>query len=137
MTDDPNLSAADVIRTCDKRWTIAQWGKDVKPLLGLGQYQNRSHGAAVTHLYLVAFAYALSTHLRSARTGAQGQRIRTGLLASRPLLFKTSSQSALGGPDHLPAREAPGSTCDPRAGAASCRLKNAKVSQHENSTCPL
>jgi len=76
VTDDPDLSAADVIRTYDKRWTIEQWLKDVKQLLGLGQYQNRSYGAAVTHLHLVAFAYALLTHLRIARTGAPRQRTR-------------------------------------------------------------
>ena len=76
VTDDPDLSAADVIRTYDKRWTIEQWLKDVKQLLGLGQYQNRSYGAAVTPLHLVAFAYALLTHLRITRTGAQGQRTR-------------------------------------------------------------
>jgi hypothetical protein len=56
VTDAPDLSAAEVIRTCDTRWTIEQWVKDVKQLLGLGQYQNRSDGAAVTHLHLVAFA---------------------------------------------------------------------------------
>jgi Transposase DDE domain len=76
VTDDPDLSAADVIRTYDKRWTIEQWVKDVKQLLGLGQYQNRSYGAAVTHLHLVGFAFALLTHLRIERTGAQGHRTR-------------------------------------------------------------
>jgi SRSO17 transposase len=76
VTDAPDLSAADVIRTYDKRWTIAQWVKDVKQLLGLGQYQNRSYRAAVTHLHLVCFAYALLTHRRIERTGAQGQRTR-------------------------------------------------------------
>jgi hypothetical protein len=45
-------------------------------LLGLGHYQNRSYGAAVTHLHLVCFAYALLTHLHMMRHGAQGQRIR-------------------------------------------------------------
>jgi SRSO17 transposase len=76
VTDAPQLSAADVIRTYEKRWTIDQWIKDVKQLLGLGQYQNRSYWAAVTHLHLVCFAYALLTHLRIERTGAQGQRTR-------------------------------------------------------------
>jgi SRSO17 transposase len=74
VTDAPNLSAADVIRTYDNRWTIEQWVKDTKQLLGLGQYQNRSYWAAVTHLHLVCFAYALLTHLRIERHGAQGQR---------------------------------------------------------------
>jgi SRSO17 transposase len=76
VTDAPQLSAADVIRTYAKRWTVEQWLKDVKQLLGLGQYQNRSYWAAVTHLHLVCFAYALLTHLRIERTGVQGQRTR-------------------------------------------------------------
>jgi SRSO17 transposase len=76
VTNAPQLSAADVIRTYEKRWTIEQWLKDVKQLLGLGHYQNRSYWAAVTHLHLVCFAYALLTHLRIERTGAQGQRTR-------------------------------------------------------------
>jgi SRSO17 transposase len=76
VTDAPALSAADVIRTYEKRWTIEQWLKDVKQLLGLGHYQNRSYRAAVTHLHLVCFAYALLTHLRIERNGAQGHRTR-------------------------------------------------------------
>jgi SRSO17 transposase len=74
VTDAPELPAADVIRTYDKRWTIEQWVKDLKQLLGLGQYQNRPYRAAVIHLHLVCFAYALLTHLRITRDGAQGQR---------------------------------------------------------------
>jgi hypothetical protein len=76
VADAPQLSAADVIRTYEKRWTIEPWLKDVKQLLGLGHYQNRSYWAAVTHLHLVCFAYALLTHLRIQRTGAQGHRTR-------------------------------------------------------------
>jgi hypothetical protein len=74
VTDAPELSAADVIRTYAKRWTLEQWLKDVKQLLGLGHYQNRPYWAAVTHLHLVCFADALLTHLRLERHGAQGQR---------------------------------------------------------------
>ena len=103
VTDAPPRSAADVIRTYDKRWTIEPWVKDVKQLLGLGHDQNRSYGAAVTHLHLVCFAYALLTHLRLERTGAQGQRIRhkangyvTRLLTSQPLLLRTSSGVCFG-----------------------------------------
>ena len=76
VTDDPELSAGDVIRTYERRWTIEPWVKDVKQLLGLGQYQNRSYRAAVIHLHLVCFASALLTHLRLEQTGAQGQRKR-------------------------------------------------------------
>jgi SRSO17 transposase len=73
VTDDPELSAAELIQTYELRWTVEQFFKDSKQLLGLGQYQNRSYGAAVTHLHLVCFAYALLTHLRIERAGAQGQ----------------------------------------------------------------
>jgi SRSO17 transposase len=73
VTDDPELSAAGLIRAYDRRWEIEQWLKDVKQLLGLGQYQNRPYRAAVIHLHLVCFAYALLTHLRMERHGAQGQ----------------------------------------------------------------
>jgi SRSO17 transposase len=74
VTDAPELSAADVIRSYDKRWAIEQWLKDLKQWLGLGHYQHRPYWAAVTHRQLVCFAYALLTHLRIERHGAQGQR---------------------------------------------------------------
>jgi hypothetical protein len=73
----PPGTAEFVICDC----TIEPWLKDVKPWLGLGQYQNRSSWAAVTHLHLVCFAYALLTHLRVERNGAQGQRRRTKVAA--------------------------------------------------------
>jgi hypothetical protein len=76
VTDAPELSAAEIIQVYDRRWAIEQWLKDVKQLLGLGQYQNRSYWAAVIHLHLVCFAYALLTHLRVTRHGAQGQLTR-------------------------------------------------------------
>jgi hypothetical protein len=74
VTDAPALSATDVIRTDEKRWTIEPWLKDVKQWLGLGHSQNRPYWAAVTHLHLVCFADALLTHLRIARHGAHGHR---------------------------------------------------------------
>jgi hypothetical protein len=76
VTDASELSAAGLIRTYEKRWAVEQFFKDSKQLLGLGQYQNRPYWAAVTHLHLVCFAYALLTHLRIERDGAQDQRIR-------------------------------------------------------------
>ena len=76
VTDAPALSAADVIRTYEKRWTIEPFVKDAQQLLGRGQYQNRPYRAAVIPRHLVCFAYALLPHLRLARTGAQGQRTR-------------------------------------------------------------
>jgi hypothetical protein len=74
LTDAPALSATDVIRTDEQRWTSAPGLKDVKSLLGLGHDQHRPDWAAVTHLHLVCFAYALLTHRRSERHGAQGHR---------------------------------------------------------------
>ena len=63
VTDDPKLKATDIIRSYDIRWNIEVFFKDAKQLLGLGRYQNRSYKAAVTHLHLVCFAYALLTHI--------------------------------------------------------------------------
>jgi hypothetical protein len=74
VTDAPALSAAGLIQAYKKRWAIEQFVKDAKQLLGLGHYQNRSYRAAVIHLHLVCFAYALLTHLRVMRHGAQGQQ---------------------------------------------------------------
>jgi len=73
VTDDPNLSASQIIRTYDDRWSIEVFFKDGKQLLGLGQYQNVSLEAAVTHLHLVCFAYALLTHIAISREGAQAK----------------------------------------------------------------
>jgi Transposase DDE domain len=74
VTDDSELSATGLIQTDETRWAVEQFFKDSQQLLGLGQYQNRADHAAVTHLHLVCCAYALRTHLRIMRPGAQGQR---------------------------------------------------------------
>jgi len=74
VTDDPNMAAGQMIRTYDERWSIEVFFKDGKQLLGLGQYQNVSAEAAVTHLHLVCFAYALLTHIALAGEGAKAKR---------------------------------------------------------------
>ena len=74
VTDDPAISACQIIRTYDDRWNIEVFFKDGKQLLGLGQYQNVSLEAAVTHLHLVCFAYALLTHIAITRESAQAKR---------------------------------------------------------------
>lgn len=74
VTDDPNMSAGQMIRIYDERWSIEVFFKDGKQLLGLGQYQNVSAEAAVTHLHLVCFAYALLTHIAIAGEGAKAKR---------------------------------------------------------------
>jgi SRSO17 transposase len=74
VTDDPKLSARQMIQTYDDRWSIEVFFKDSKQLLGLGQYQNVSYEAAVTHLHLVCFAYALLTHIAIMREGEKGKR---------------------------------------------------------------
>ena len=74
VTDDPNLSACQIIEAYDDRWSIEVFFKDTKQLLGLGQYQNVSLEAAVTHLHLVCFAYALLTHIAIKGEGAKGKR---------------------------------------------------------------
>lgn len=74
VTDDPNMLAGQMIRMYDKRWRIEVFFKDGKQLLGLGQYQNVSAEAAVTHLHLVCFAYALLTHIAITGEGAKAKR---------------------------------------------------------------
>lgn len=73
VTDAPTVSASQIIRAYDDRWSIEVFFKDGKQLLGLGQYQNVSLEAAVTHLHLVCFAYALLTHVAIHREGAQAK----------------------------------------------------------------
>lgn len=63
VSDQPKLKASEIIKTYSLRWHIEVFFKDSKQLLGLGRYQNRSYKAAVTHLHLVSFAYALLTHI--------------------------------------------------------------------------
>ena len=63
VSDDPKMSAGQMIRMYDERWRIEVFFKDGKQIPGLGQYQNVSVEAAVTHLHLVCFAYALLTHI--------------------------------------------------------------------------
>lgn len=74
VTDEPKLSAGQIIQSYDRRWSIEVFFKETKQLLGLGQYQNGSYRAAVTHLHLVCFAYALLTHLAITGAGAQGKK---------------------------------------------------------------
>jgi SRSO17 transposase len=75
VTDHPRLTAKQIVCAYSERWGIEVFFKDAKQLLGLGQYQNGSYAAAVTHLHLVCFAYALLTHLRL--KGEKGKRTRT------------------------------------------------------------
>ncbi len=85
VTDAPKLSAAQMIRIYDQRWNIEVFFKDSKQLLGLGQYQNVSLEAAVTHLHLVCLAYALLTHIALSRKGAQGKKQSTAHLSTGDL----------------------------------------------------
>ena len=85
VTDDPKLSAGQMIKTYDDRWSIEVFFKDGKQLLGLGQYQNVSYEAAVTHLHLVCFAYALLTHIAIVREGEKGKRKSNAKLSTADL----------------------------------------------------
>ena len=85
VTDDPKLSARQIMQAYDGRWPIEVFFKDSKQLLGLGQYQNVSYEAAVTHLHLVCFAYALLTHIAITGEGAKGKRKTTEHLSTADL----------------------------------------------------
>ena len=73
-TDDTTLKADEIIRAYDDRWAIEVFFKSAKQHLGLGQYQNGSYRAAVTHLHLVCFAHALLTHIAMDGESAKGKR---------------------------------------------------------------
>lgn len=86
VTNDKTISARGMIETYGERWNIEVFFKDGKQLLGLGQYQNRSYRAAVIHLHLVCFAYALLTHIAITRGCAQGKHKRkTAALSTNAL----------------------------------------------------
>lgn len=74
VTDDPKFAASSIIKAYNDRWSIEVFFKDGKQLLGLGQYQNGTHRAAVIHLHLVCFAYALLTHIAISGEGAKGKQ---------------------------------------------------------------
>jgi len=71
VSDHPSLKASGIIKAYSQRWRIEVFFKDSKQLLGLGRYQNRSYKAAVNHLHLVSFAFALLTHIAITGTCAQ------------------------------------------------------------------
>jgi hypothetical protein len=85
VDDHPSLSAACIIQSYDTRWNIEVFFKDTKQHLGLGYYQNRSYTAAVTHLHLVCFVYALLTHSAVERTCAQEKRSKKAHVSVREL----------------------------------------------------
>jgi len=84
VTDDPELSAGEMVKAYDGRWSIEVFFKDTKQLLGFGQYQNGTYRAAVIHLHLVCFAYACLTHIAISRGGEKGK------LKHRAVEFSTS-----------------------------------------------
>jgi len=73
VTDDKKLTPKKMIEFYDDRWNIEVFFRDAKQLLGFGQYQNSTYRAAVTHLHLVCFAYALLTHIAIEGESAQGK----------------------------------------------------------------
>jgi hypothetical protein len=87
VTNHPSFSAARIIRAYDARWSIEVFFKNTntKQLLGLGHYQNRPYTAAVTHLHLVCFAYALLTHSAIESTCAQETRSKKAHVSAREL----------------------------------------------------
>jgi len=76
VTEAPALSAAGRSRADETRWAVEPFFTASPQLRGLGPYQHRPNGAAVTPLQLVCFADALLTHLRLERDGAHGQSPR-------------------------------------------------------------
>jgi len=69
--DHPSLTAPKIINSYETRWSIEVFLKESKQLLGFGHYQNRPYREAVTHLYLVSFAYTLLSHIAIESSCAQ------------------------------------------------------------------
>ena len=78
VTDCVHMSGGRIIGEYVRRWSIEVFFKDAKQLLGLGQYQNRSRRAHVTHLHLVLLACALLTHRLIQLAGAKAKRKGNG-----------------------------------------------------------
>jgi hypothetical protein len=76
VTEDAKMSAREILAAYSQRWSIEVAIKAAKQLLGLGQYQNGAYHAAVIHLHLVWFAFALLTHVAISCEGAQGKKKR-------------------------------------------------------------
>jgi SRSO17 transposase len=85
VTDDKNLTPKKMIEFYDDRWNIEVFFRDAKQLLGLGQYQNGTYRAAVTHLHLVCFAYALLTHIAIKGERAQGKTKQSKIASTADL----------------------------------------------------
>lgn len=71
VSSDLEASAEEILFGYANRFFIEQFFKDCKQLLGLGQHQNRDYRAAVVHLHLVCFSYALLTHLAISNSSAK------------------------------------------------------------------
>jgi hypothetical protein len=59
------LTGEDIIWTYEKRWAIAKREKDLKQLLGLSQFQNRSYEAGI----ILRFERSKSVHTRLVHSG--------------------------------------------------------------------
>jgi hypothetical protein len=79
------------MRTDDTHWTMELWVQDPTPRLGLGPYQHRADGAAVTPRHLVCFADALWTPGASRVQVHKATGHVTRLLTARPRRLRINS----------------------------------------------
>ncbi len=63
VTDDFSLSARDVVIAYKSRWSVEVLLKNLKQVLGLGDYQTGYYEGVVNHLRLSCIAHLLLTHL--------------------------------------------------------------------------
>ncbi len=84
-TEHTRLGAREILAAYSHRWSIEVAFKAGKQLLGLGQYQNGAYHAAVIHLHLVWFAFALLTHVAITCEGAQGKKTKRKSVATRSI----------------------------------------------------
>jgi hypothetical protein len=102
----------------EKRRAIAKREKDLKQLLGLGQFQNASYEAGII--------------LRFERPSTRGQRrCERAASYSTAAAQPPASGSHLRRPNELAVGEAPWRSSSCRTGAIARRLKRAKISQRK------
>jgi hypothetical protein len=87
VTNDTKMTNRLVLDAYAHRWWIEVFFKEVKQHLGLSDYQTGHYEGIQKHLYLVAIAFALLTHVRLDGRRAKGKREKN-LLA--PVAVKTS-----------------------------------------------
>jgi len=86
VTDEPGLTARQIVSVYELRWTIEVLFKELEVDLGLGDYQVLSEDGILKHLHLCCLAHLVLTHHAIAGVGAQATK------ANKPVRLPTMNQ---------------------------------------------